>query len=1155
MAFPQDPLPIKQEMYIDGAWVDITTRTRNAADVSIRRGYSSEQGSLSPGQAFFTLENPDGFFSNRLPTSVNYRKLGRNTPFRVSVTESVTSLRLMDYSTSAGAYDGARAWTADKAVLDVTGDLDLRADIWPDNWRGGYGQFIASKYVLTGNQRSWTWYLTAAGNLRIIWSVDGTAANRVAAASTEPVPDGGRCAVRVTLDVDNGAAGNTVTFYTSDTISGSWTQLGDPVVTSGVTSVFASTAPLEVGTIADGTGRGSTITQPDIYPMVGRVYGFELWNGIGGTRVARMDATGQAAGTTSWSDGLGTPNTWALTNSAEITGADYRFRGEIARFPQDWDTTGRNVEAAVTAADLFQRLGQGAKALESPIKRLLIRQTMDGYWPMEAGTSATHAPAAVGVQGFIRDASFSSDATLPGTAGVLSFSADTGYASGNADPRAGNPTSVAYALFYFKIDVPASTVTIMNVYFTSGSVYRADFGVGATTYTITLRDDAGTILDSSTVVYGAGAEPGQWIAMRLKLTDSGGGVAWEWAWYPVGGVTLYGVSGSVAGSPGKPKSWISYPFTGKSTLSIAHVALAREDLGFNEASFTAATNGHTGETVPARFARLCQEQAVPYWIVGSQDGAEQMGVQRPASFLTLLQECADLDGGFLYGPRDKFGVALQLRRGLLNRTGVTFDYSAGHLTGKLTPDEGDAFIRNDVTVTRPNGGSARSVQREGPLNINDPADDPDGVGTYDTTPTRVAYEDARLPALAQWEKFLGTQDVLRYPRVEANLAQAPYVASASLTAQVRALDLGRQVTLTNLPSFLPPDDADTMVRGYTETLRNRSQEFTWNTVPYDPYRVNDLTGSAASRYRAAASSTVLAGAVTTTGTSMVFYTPSGKLWRRSSGAPADTYPMNVTVAGEVVTATALANVTLSYVAVGAVSHANNASVTPGLPAGLATGDLMFMLVAIRSTGGAAPNTPTGWWPLSSSTNVALYAKLAGAGEAAPTVTFSGGAAGDDTSGQIAAFRPSSPLLTTLSPGDLLSVEAWQTNASGQDIAYRPVPLVDGFTDNALILYLGWKQDDWTSVASPGTEIDEPDTVTGNDQGIVWAYQIQTTRTAVAPGSFTVTGGAAAVSKSAVVVVNLRHQLVTVTRSVNGVVKAHTAAEDAVQVTEPFYVTR
>ncbi|WP_460989363.1 hypothetical protein, partial [Staphylococcus aureus] len=66
------------------------------------------------------------------------------------------------------------------------------------------------------NQRSWFFAIDRYGYLYFAWSSDGTLAGRIAVQSTTPVPDAsGRLTLAVTLDVNNGAAGNTVTFYTS----------------------------------------------------------------------------------------------------------------------------------------------------------------------------------------------------------------------------------------------------------------------------------------------------------------------------------------------------------------------------------------------------------------------------------------------------------------------------------------------------------------------------------------------------------------------------------------------------------------------------------------------------------------------------------------------------------------------------------------------------------------------------------------------------------------------------------------------------------------------------------------------------------------------------------------------------------------------------
>ncbi len=155
------------------------------------------------------------------------------------------------------------------------------------------------------------------------------------------------------------------------------------------------------------------------------------------------------------------------------------------------------------------------------------------------------------------------------------------------------------------------------------------------------------------------------------------------------------------------------------------------------------------------------------------------------------------------------------------------------------------------------------------------------------------------------------------------------------------------------------------------------------------------------------------------------------------------------------------------------------------------------------------------------------------------MTFGGGVVNATCHAQIAAF-----------PGGSLEVVAANSplNGSAQNIVYPATPLPAGRT---LTLFLGWKQDDWTSVdpIAGATEIAEVSTTTGDDAAFVWDYAIQNSPFAstIPAGSFVVTGGASAISRGMVVVLNASAQLMTVTRSVNTVVKAP-AAGAAVRLT-------
>ncbi|HTE57922.1 MAG TPA: hypothetical protein VK694_04205 [Verrucomicrobiae bacterium] len=171
--------------------------------------------------------------------------------------------------------NGVYAYTDDHTSLDIPGDIDIRAQIAPTDWTPSTPRSIVSKYVSLGNQRSYRLRLLSSGFLELVWTSDGTTQLTAASTASPVVSDGATLAIRVTLDVDNGAAGRTITFYTAPTLAGPWAQLGSPIVTAGVTSLLNSTAPLEVGSVANG-----------IEPFQGSIFAVEVRNGIDGTVVA-----------------------------------------------------------------------------------------------------------------------------------------------------------------------------------------------------------------------------------------------------------------------------------------------------------------------------------------------------------------------------------------------------------------------------------------------------------------------------------------------------------------------------------------------------------------------------------------------------------------------------------------------------------------------------------------------------------------------------------------------------------------------------------------------------------------------------------------------------------------------------------------------------
>jgi hypothetical protein len=195
----------------------------------------------------------------------------------------------------------------------------------------------------------------------------------------------------------------------------------------------------------------------------------------------------------------------------------------------------------------------------------------------------------------------------------------------------------------------------------------------------------------------------------------------------------------------------------------------------------------------------------------------------------------------------------------------------------------------------------------------------------------------------------------------------------------------------------------------------------------------------------------------------------------------------------------------TYIGAGASAVSASGSLSPAVPSGLA-GDTLVILASVRNSGTGTVNTPTGYQVLGSSGNVSVFGKVADTdSESATTVSFTGGTATDDVMARVFRFR-NLPLFTIASNVQL--------NGSAQNITYPAltVPLA-----NSVVLVAGWKQDDWTSVASLAgfTEVEDSFSTGGNDAGQVMDYVIQTTATNITSSSFNVTGGASAISRGLV----------------------------------------
>jgi hypothetical protein len=944
MAFPADPLGIKGEMLINGAWTDVTTRLRENADVQISGGRSSEQGKITPSSCRFTLNNRDGLYSNDNPLSVYYQLLPNNTQFRVSVTESGTFAYQPNYFNT---YDAANnGWSAgylstlDKAVLDVVGDIDLRIEIEPEHWQlGDVGMHLAGKYQEPGNQRSWAWVILPTGRMRLYWSTDGT--EQISAGnyadSTVAIPGTGRIALRVTLDVNNGAAGRTIIFYTASSILGSWTQLGATVIQPTVTSIFSSSASLNAGGIRGNNGTfpfyKNSLT-PSSIPMIGRLYRFQMYSGIAGTLVADANPSAQAAGTTSWSDGLGTPNTWSPQLAASITASNYRAFGEISEMPQRWDSTGRDVYVPTQADGILRRLTQGASPLRSPIYRnlsQLIGAGLLGYWPMEDGSRATTAANAVPGQpaAFIRSLSLGEDDLFPASGGVAEMTDDNGLIRGSVTNTVN--ANQAFGIFYHKYPVtPLADIEVFHLY-TTGTIARTTFTVGAASYRISCYGRDGALLGTNLASFGSGAAPGQWLATQIRLTVNGTGIDVDLGWYTISNSAFYGLTtlNIATATLGRPSGFATAAGAALGRVSFSQIGIGNSVFDFANADFSQSSTGFNGETALERFLRITAEEGLRGLAIGWPPDSELMGPQPIDTLPNILEECVELDGGFLYEARDQAALVMRTRRSLYAQEATSLSYTSKHLSGEFFPTNDDRYTRNEVTAQRPSGSSAIATKETGTKSILAP---PNGVGKYDSQIDTNSSSDARLPYLAQQAVYLGTWPDQRVPSIQVQLQRSVFVADPTLSGSIKSLNPGDRLSVTSTPAWVGGGTVDTMIQGYEETLMNRGWEFSFTTSPYGAWLAyNDLTLSSQTRTRLAATTSTLNASITSGALSIAVATPSTTApWGSTASKPGN-FPIDIMIGGERMTVSAISawaagvqTFTISARAVNGITKAHSA---------------------------------------------------------------------------------------------------------------------------------------------------------------------------------------------------------------------------------------
>lgn len=571
------------------------------------------------------------------------------------------------------------------------------------------------------------------------------------------------------------------------------------------------------------------------------------------------------------------------------SGWDLRYAGSVAEWPPRQQGGGVNQHMPVEASGVTRRMAQ-RRSLRSPLVRAINNTSVLTYWPLESdaasglvGGSPMHGAG---------EMTFSSGGGPAGSAGSTSFGNDGKlYGAVPGMPNSGSWTVAFYVDIPANFDVSADQSVLVDwqtpgmansrwlAYVapgTGGKMVVASYlidntvtsGIGVTD----LRGIGPTLIyiqtrqfDPSTVIAHLYVGNQGFVDASTTLTDTIS---------PITSIDVNGYLGTTDPIKGSISHLMVFPYGASQPISEV------------TSGVYPAGSGYAGEQATDRIARLSAEENIPVIVLGDDGTSEQMGPQPTDKFLTILRDCEDADGGVLYERRDG-RLAYATRAGRYNQTpALTLNYASAHVAPPLEPTDDDQRLRNDVEVSRTGGSSARAT-------------DPDSiatVGLYGESASINVYSDDVLDDHAGWRVHLGTNDDLRYPAVAPNInGQASAVIPGWL-----GLDVGKAVAITNPAADLAAGTVRLLGEGYTEAIDTVSWTATLNCSPGAPWRTAILDDTTLGRLDTDGS--VLANAATSSATSLTIATTDGPAWTTSAGD----MPFDITVGGEQVTVTAAA---------------------------------------------------------------------------------------------------------------------------------------------------------------------------------------------------------------------------------------------------------
>lgn len=871
------PPKITVELFYDGVWNDITPDVRLTADIDMVVGRRNEGATAAdPGKATFTLNNGrsrvnpgvSGRYSPQNPRSDLFGKIGKNSRVRVRVDDEpatpvpfVVDTFERSETSGWGDADTGQTWFIQETWDNGVNDSDYSVS-------DGQGHMLSDSLNPTGF-RAMQLPLTEAKadvDMACQATIDQKSIDSSGLQANFAFLGG-----RVNSDASNFIGG--AIWFAAD--SGLPNGQGLRVATSVISVVDFANAEEVQGTVIPGL----TYTPGELLNMRFQLAGNEarmrvwpvgenepsIWHSQ--AYITLVTDPGDVMILTQTSADGGTPpvtisyDNFSVSDPAE---EDYAVRGvfEIYEWPARWDISDSDQWVPVVSNGILRRLNQGAQPIKSALRRYLASVFPVAYWPLEDtgflgrfGVEAVAGGQSLSIAGI----KFAEDDEVPGSEPLPELQESTGFRSPGIGfgpfMRSGEVAAIDTGSWsaWMLVRLPTDDFP------TSGQhdllkVYSSGTGVA---WLISAEQSGGgpalrgrVFNEDSTVIGNALAEEtaslaangprltDDWRLICFRVNQNGGDVDWRFDWFTLDGADNWGNGSSFTGDAGhftRVSTAMSPDLAG---MRFGHLSAfgQRDPVGyFDTLTELHPALGFLGEQARERARRVMTEENTVIRIDGDAD--TPMGPQMVATANELVLEAATADIAILTEQRGESGLYFRARELMYNQDPVLIlDYSNGEVFAPFEPTDDDQRINNAITVTREGGASATATQTDGPLNVNSPVVDPDGVGEYPASFTINVESDDQLDGYAGWRLHLGTVDELRYPRLSVNLANERIQPFIDQILQVRE---GAKIVIINPPDWLPSDDIELIVEGYQEKLNAFKWEFTFVCSPASPWTIGE----------------------------------------------------------------------------------------------------------------------------------------------------------------------------------------------------------------------------------------------------------------------------------------------------------------------------